>query len=301
MNLSTKTLALLGLAMTNLFWATNAVLARFVVEDIPPFTLVFGRWLLAFLLLLPFTYRDIYGNFAEIRRCWAVIIVLGLLGITIYNSILYLAAHSTTAVNITLVSSTLPLITLVASVLMLKQKTSKWQMLGIAASFTGVAFIISRGDFDQLLQLNLNIGDVLIFGIACCWSIYSVILKKYPIKLPPATLLTVLITAGLPVLAVLFTTEQILLADYAKPALNDLPIFIYIAIFPSILAYLFWTYGVKTVGPNIAALSCYLMPLLTALIAVPLLGEQLYQHHIIGGILILIGLYFGSVFKQKSA
>ena len=125
MQLSTKTLALLGLTMTNLFWASNAVLARFVVEDIPPFTLAFGRWLLAFFLLLPFTYRDIYENSAEVRRCWAVIIVLGLLGITIYNSILYLAAHSTTAVNITLVSSILPLVTLAASALMLKQKISK--------------------------------------------------------------------------------------------------------------------------------------------------------------------------------
>jgi drug/metabolite transporter (DMT)-like permease len=300
MQISTKTLALLGLGLTNLFWATNAVLARFVAEDIPPFTLVFGRWLLAFLLLLPFTWQHIYRNFDEIQRRWPVIVVLGLLGITIYNAILYLAAHSTTAVNITLVSSTLPLITLAASALLLKQKPSSWQIIGIFASLAGVTLIISGGKLSNLLNLSLSEGDVMILGIACCWALYSVILRKYPINLKPAALLTVFIGAGLPPLLALFAIEQASLPNSFDPKMKDLPIYVYIAIFPSILAYLFWGYGVKVVGPNISALSCYLMPLLTALIAIPLLGEVLHWYHFTGGILILVGLYLGRYSNRQS-
>lgn len=297
MPLSSKTLALIGLALTNLFWASNAVLARFASDEIPPFTLSFGRWLVAFLLLLPFAIPHLKGKWHDISSQWLVIVVLGVLGVTIYNTVLYLAAHSTQAVNITLVSSTLPLITLLASWLMMGSRPSNWQLLGITASLLGIVIIISQGSLVQLLTLAFNRGDLLIFGIACCWSIYSVILRKYPISLHPIALLAVLMAAGLPFLFVLYRIEISVLPAFTMTIDHGAIIF-YAALFPSIFAYLLWGYGVKQVGPNIASLSCYLMPLFTVMLAVPLLGESLYRYHLIGGLLILAGLYFGSLFRQ---
>lgn len=293
MLISPKVLALIGLALTNFFWASNAVLARFAAGDIPPMTLSFGRWLLALLILLPFALPYLKGCWPEVRRQWCVIIVLGVLGVSTYNTILYLAAHSTTAINITLVSSTLPLITLLAVWLMLQQRPSNWQLVGIAASLLGVLIIISGGSLDVLLGLQFSRGDVLVFGIACCWSVYSVILRKYPIKLHPIALITVLMVAGLPLLLLLFLMEFWWVSAVTFSA-DNMAIFLYVAIFPSILAYLFWGFGIKEVGPNVAALSCYLLPLFTALIAVPVLGEVLYGYHLVGGLFILVGLYLGA-------
>jgi len=230
-----------------------------------------------------------------------VIVVLGMMCIATYNSVLYLAAHSTTAVNITLVSSSLPLIALLASWLLLKIRPSNWQLVGIVVSLLGVFIVISRGQLSLLSDLfgaGFNRGDLMMLGLAVLWAFYSVLLRKYPMGLHPIVLLTVLIAAGLPWLLVLFLIElskgSILSLDFA-----DVPIFIYTAIFPSILAYVFWNNGVKVVGPSISALSCYLMPLFTAVLAVPILNENLYWYHFLGGLLILIGLYFGSVFKSN--
>lgn len=298
--LSNKALALTGLALTNLFWAGNAVVARFVVDDIPPLTLAFGRWLIAFIVLLPFALPHLKGQWSYIRSQWLVILILGFIGVTVYNTVLYIAAHSTAAVNITLVSSTLPLITLLASWLLLSHRPTHWQLLGIVISLCGVLTIISSGNIEQLLTLAFNHGDVMIFGIACCWSIYSVLLRKYPLSLHPIALLFVLMAAGLPFLLVLYLFELSVVPAFSLSQ-QSWVLITYTALFPSVCAYLFWGFGVKEVGPNIAALSCYLMPLFTAMLAVPLLGETLYWYHYLGGVLILCGLYFGSVFKRGAS
>ncbi len=294
---SAKHLALIGLLLTNLFWAANAVVARYVVDDIPPFSLAFGRWLLAFLILMPFALPHMRAALPVIKARWQVILVLGILGIAVYNTVLYLAAHATTAINITLVGSTMPLITLVVSYLMLNIKPTFYQWLGIGISLLGIVIIVTSGDFQALLSLSFNKGDILMLLIACVWSVYSVILRKYPIDLPATVLLFVVLAAGMPLLIVLAIYENTLLSSSAV-YFDNVPIFIFIAIFPSLLSYGFWAYGVKHLGPNIAAVSCYLMPVMAACLAVPLLGEALYSHHIIGGVLILLGLYLSTLFKQ---
>lgn len=296
--LKPNTLALLGLTATTFFWAGNAVLARFASSVIPPFTLSFSRWSLALLILLPFAIPYLKGAWPEVRRHWLVILVLGFLGISTFNTILYLAAHSTTSVNITLMSSNLPLITLLSSWLLLKEKPNSWQFFGIAASFSGIVVIASNGNFSQLRSLQFNVGDILMVCIVCCWSLYSVILRKYPIQIHPIALLAVLMMAGLPFLFVLFVIEIHVLPEFTISESGGLVI-LYTAIFPSILAYLFWGYGIKQLGPSVASLSFYLLPLFTALLAVPLLAESLYWFHFAGALLILIGLYFGTLFKGR--
>ncbi len=293
-----QALALLGLILTNLFWAGDAIIARFVTADIPPLTLACGRWFFAFLFILPFSWPHLKGNLPVIRQRWLVIFLLGTMGIAIYNAVFYLAAHSSTAVNITLVASTLPLVALLISWILLAIRPTNWQLLGIAISLIGVLIIISQGDFKQFLSLHFNEGDILVFGLALLWSLYSVLLRKYPIKLNAVALITVLIAAGLPLVFVLFVVEWLVLPSISL-RIDVIPAFLYVAIFPSILAYIFWNHGVKVLGPNITALSTYLMPLFTAILAVTILKEAIYFYHFIGGALILVGLYFGSIFKMR--
>lgn len=290
-------LALAGLTLTNLFWASNAIVARLANSDIAPFTLSFGRWLFALLILLPFCAKDLWQQRQLIRQQWDIVLVLGFLAIATYNTILYLAAHSTTAINITLVSSSLPIITIAASSLLLAYRPTNWQLFGLTLSLIGVLIIISQGDLLSLLALQGNSGDIMILGIACCWALYSVLLRKYPLNIKASTLLTILIAAGMPVIMALAILEWSI-APQAGLQIKDFPVYLYLAVFPSILAYLFWGFGVKTLGPAIASMSCYSMPLFAAVMSIILLDETFAVYHLSGGAMIFIGLYFGSVFRQ---
>lgn len=298
MILTVRNGALVGLMLTNLFWASNAVIARWITDAIPPLNLAFYRWLLAALILLPFALPLLKKHYSDIRKNIPNLLLLGIMSIPTYNTVLYIAAHSTTAINIALVSSSLPLIALLFAWSLLGSRPTIAQCLGIVVSLLGVIIIITQLQPGYLFSLSLNRGDILIFGLACLWSLYSVLLKKYQIKLPTILLLWLLIVIGLPILLVLAFLESsstnMLVFDT-----QTISVFIYTALFPSVLAYIFWNRGVAIVGPNIAAMSCYLMPLFAALIAIPLLGEKIYAYHILGGLLILIGLYFGSLYDYK--
>lgn len=287
-------LAFTGLVLTNLFWAGNAILARAVVDDIPPLTLSFWRWLIAFVLILPFGLHHIVQQQREIRCNIKLLCLLAVLSITIYNSVLYLSAHTTTAINITLVSATLPFITLLLAWFIIKQIPNHWQWAGIILSLSGVFIIISRANWQTIVGLSFSNGDILILGIVFCWALYSVLLRKYPIKIHPVGLLTVLIALGTLFILPFYLMEVSVLGAFTMQV-EYFFVFAYIGIFPSLLAYLFWNYSISIVGPNMAALSNYLMPVFAALIAIPLLGEQLHLFHFLGGSLVLLGLYLANV------
>lgn len=299
MTISPKYLAIGGLFLTNLFWAGNAIVARLSNDSVGPFTLNFGRWSLALLILLPFCGKDLWRQRKIICQKWPIILVLGLLAITTYNTFLYLAAHSTTAINITLVGCTLPVMTMVASSFLLASRPTRWQLLGLSIALSGVVVIVSKGNLSVLFSLEDNSGDIMIFGISCCWALYSVLIRKYPLELKATTLLTTLIIAGMPILLMLATLEWLLVPS-AGLRIRDFPVYLYLAIFPSILSLLFWGYGVKILGPAIASISSYSMPLFAAILSIILLNESLALYHLFGSVMIFIGLYFGSIFQQLS-
>lgn len=291
-------LAFFGLVLTNLFWAINATLARGYMDQVAPIAMNLFRWLGAFVLLTPFALRGTIKNWLVIRPKLLPLTGLAILSITLYNSLLYLSANFTTAVNITLINTLIPVATVLIAWRVLGNRPRLMQLIGITVSIIGVLLILTQGQPLQLLTLNLGKGDLLMLAAVTSWSLFTVLLKKMSMKLSPIIMLYVLIILGLPFLIVAYGIEALFFRFY-WPSLSHLGLLAYLWVFPSIFAYIFWTYGVQKIGAEVASLSITLMPLFGAILAITFLGESIYWFHIVGGICSLLGMILALVSPER--
>jgi drug/metabolite transporter (DMT)-like permease len=277
------------LALTALFWAGNAVVARALHELVPPVTLAFWRWTLASLILLPFVMRPMYDQRALLRRYWRRLALLGALGVTGFNIFLYSALQTTTATNGVLINSVTPLLIVLAGWALFGVRMTRWQQAGIVLSLSGVAVIVSRGDSAVLAQLDFNRGDFLLVGGAVSWALYTVFLRWRPPGIGTRAFLGATIMIGAALLLPLYLVEM---AGARSAVWNAAAAagLIYCAVFPSILAYLFWNRGVHQVGAGRAGLFLYLVPVFGIVLAVAFLGERLHPFHLTGAVLIFTGI-----------
>lgn len=278
------------LVLPPVFWAGNAVVGRFAVADAPPLELSFWRWVIAFIVLLPAGLPRVLAQRQVLRAHWRALAILALFSVAAYNTLLYLALTTTTAINATFVGACMPLLIVLFSWFMLGERVNGRHMLGIAAGLVGVALVIGRGDPMLVFRLQLNPGDVLVLTAVVSWAIYSVLLRKFQVPMEPVGLLTVLVGLGVLYLVPVYAWA---VHDGAGMPLTWPMLLVvgYISLFPSLLAYLFWNKGVEAVGANQAGLFAYLVPVLTALLAVPVLGEALTWYHGVGLVLIFAGIW----------
>lgn len=288
-----RLLAYAGLVAATFFWAGNAVIARGVADEIGPFALAFWRWAVALAFILPFGLPHLRRAGSVIRADIRPLIWLGTLSVSAYNTLLYFAAHTTTAVNIALVNSTMPIAIAVLAHFVLREQTSRVQALGFAAAAVGMLVIVARGEWRVLAELAFREGDLLMIAAVVVWGVYSVLLRLWRVRLHPVGFLTVTIIVGVALLLPLFAWEVAAQGHFAWRAVH-LPMFGYLAIFPSILAFLFWNHAVAVVGPSVTGMFIYLVPVFTAMLAYPLLGESLSGYHAVGGAAILVGLYLAT-------
>lgn len=292
-DIRSRQLAVIGLALTSLFWAGNAIIARLSVGDISPISLSFWRWFLPCLYLSPFIYRAWKRHWHTIQHNFIRILALAVLSISTYNSVLYLAAQHTSSINITLVSSGLPVGTLLFAYFLLGDRPDARQVAGGIISLLGVMTILSNGSFNRLMQVEFNKGDMLMLIAVSCWSIYSVLLKKWPLNIPGFDLFCIFISLGVPFIAPFYLWD-LTSAGLFELSTENLAMLGYIAVFPSVFAYILWNNGVKHIGPGKASIFSYLIPVFTSILAITFLQEQLFSYHLIGGALAFAGLYLSS-------
>jgi drug/metabolite transporter (DMT)-like permease len=295
-----RSLALAGLLVAILCWAGNALLARAFMDDIPPLALAFWRWNLALLILLPVVAVPLWQHRYQVRAAGWRLLVVAALGITGYNSFLYTAAHTTEALNITLVNTCIPLMTVVAAGLILKEWPTRLAWLGMLIAVLGLLILISRGEMNRLLALRFAKGDLIMLIAVADWALYSVLLRRWSSHLyaiPPLALLGVMILLGVVLLAPIYLYEYSQGARFVVTPAN-LGAVAYAAVFASLVAYLCWNHGVKIIGAGKAALTSYLMPVFTAILAWLLLDEGLKSYHLMGGALIFSGLMLAA--RQKT-
>ncbi len=276
------------LILPPLFWAGNTVLARGVAELIPPVTMSFWRWLIALTILLPFTWKQTLRDWPKIKEYWKIIFLLGLFGIASFNTLLYTAAHSTTALNIALTQSVMPVVIVLISFFLFRDRISRFQVFAIVLCMLGAGYIIIHGDFQRLLGLEFVVGDPLMLFAVCLYALYSVLLRKRP-AIHPMSFLTTTFAVGVVLLFPLYIWE----GQTTPPFELTQPVFfslLYVATCPSILAYLCWNKGIHEIGANRAGLYINLIPLFTSLLAVVFLGERFQCYHLVGIVLIVSGL-----------
>ena len=276
------------LVLPPLFWAGNTVLARGIAELIPPVSMSFWRWAIALLILLPLTWRQTLQDWSQIKASWKIIFLLGLFGIASFNTLLYTAAHSTTALNIALTQSVMPVVIVVISFILFRERISKLQIFAIILCTSGAGYIITHGEWQRLIQLKFVVGDLIMLCAVTLYGLYSVLLRKRP-DIHPMSFLTTTFAVGVILLLPLYLWE---LPQYPPLELTQPVIFslLYVALCPSILAYLCWNKGIHEVGANKAGLYINLVPLFASLLAILFLGERFQNYHLIGIILIAGGL-----------
>jgi len=285
------------LVLTTLFWSGNFVLARLVRLDVPPIGLSFWRWALAGLLLLPFVWREMRLAWPLVRRHLGLVLLLSLLGVTNFNTFVYLGLQTTTASNAVLLQSVIPLIIILLSWLVLGVPITTRQVLGIFASLLGVLIIITRGDLPALLRLEVTRGDLWILAAMSSWGFYSVLLRKLPQGLGGLTFLGYTIALGVLGITPLYIWEMYN-GEFISLSRVTLGSVLYVSIFPSLLAYLFWNRAVNQVGPNRAGLFIYLIPVFGSLLSVLLLDESLYSFHLAGILFVALGIYIATLWRS---
>ncbi len=276
------------LVLPPLFWAGNSVLARGVADLIPPVAMSFWRWTIALFILLPFTWKQTLKDWPEIKKHWQIIFLLGLFGIASFNTLLYTAAHSTTAINIALTQSVMPVIIVFISFILFRDRITRIQIFAIALCTLGAGYIVIHGDWQRLLQLKFVIGDLIMLLAVSLYGLYSVLLRKRP-AIKPMSFLTSTFAVGVVLLLPLYFWERQTAAplELSQPVIISL---LYVAFCPSILAYLFWNQGIHEIGANQAGLYINLVPLFASLLAVLFLGERFQTYHLVGIVLIAGGL-----------
>ena len=286
--------AYIMLVCATLFWAGNFIVGKFAfLTNIPPLSLVFYRWLLVWLILLPFTYKEILKFKDTILNNLPLLFFLGFTSVGLFNSFTYLSLIHTQVINASLFNTAIPAIIILLCFLFKIEKTNKFQISGLIISTCGILAIITKLKLDILLSLNFNKGDLIMIGAVVTWGVYSTLLKKKKFTLPLLTLVHVICTFGLICVFPQFLYE-LSNGHVINFDINLAYALIFLAIFPSIGSYYCWAGAVSIIGANRAGIFLSLIPLFSTIMAIAFFNEKFHFFHLIGAILIIIGLYLSN-------
>ncbi len=280
------------LTLAPLFWSANVVVARAVTGSVPPIGLAFWRWLVSASLMALIAWRHVRRDWPVIVRHRRILFGLAVLGIATFNTLVYMGLRFTTAINGVLMQTTMPVWIVGLSWLFFRETITWRQVPGIGVSFIGTLVIVARGELAALVTLRLNWGDTLVLIAVIAYAAYTTLLRRRP-PIHPLSFLAVTFAGGALLLLPLYLWEHVTVQ--AMPLnLTTLLAVGYIAIFPSILAYLCYNRGVELVGANRAGLFIHLMPVFGSGLAVIFLNEKIQWFHGVGGLLILGGIGLAS-------
>jgi drug/metabolite transporter (DMT)-like permease len=281
------------LILANLFWAGNIVLGRGVAGLVPPLALAYWRWTGAFLVAIGFAWPYLRRDAAVLLRHWRMMLLLSATGIATYNSLSYIGLNSTTALNVLLLQSAGPLIIILWAFALFGERPTAWQAAGVAVSLLGVATIAARGSVDALLQLTLNRGDAWILVAIAIYGIYAAMFRRRPQTHPLSFLVATMAIGSVMILP--FYVWETLQGGQIRGGPPVWLALVYMAVFPSFIAYLFFNRGIELIGAGRASQSWHLMPLFGSVLAVVFLGESFHAYHAIGIALIGAGIVLASV------
>ncbi len=292
--MSKNYLAYTLLILATFFWSGNFIIGKFAyLFEVPPLTLNFFRWASVWLILMPFTYKNIYKNLPNVKKHWFVISFMGIITISMFNSVVYFALNYTQVINAVLVLAAIPAATIVLSSLMNVERTNIFQLLGLFLSIIGIATIISNADIQRIISLSFNKGDLWMLVCVFTWAIYSTLLKKYKFEFSQFSLIQLMVSVGILFLIPQFFYEKSIGLDVNFNKAFFIILF-YVVVFPAIAAYYCWQKGVEMVGPNRASMFIQLMPLFSAILAIIIFKEKFELYHFAGAFFIVTGIYFSN-------
>ena len=287
-------LAYLLLVLCTVFWGGNMVVGRAAVVEVPPLGLAFWRNLIALAVMLPFTWRDLLTLWPMLRRNAPVLLGLGVLGTAVFNSVMYMGLHTTTAINGALFMSLTPVAVPIFSLMLIGERLTRWQAAGILVSLFGVGIILARGDWQVIAAFEFRAGDWLVIAAMLCWAYYSVHAKQRPPEMSPNAFLTAILAVATVVLIPFYVWET----ASGKPmpvTMGSILAAGYVGIFPTAVALIMFNRAVAIIGPNRTGPFNHLVPVVATILAVIFLGERLQSYHLAGVVAIVFGVYLASI------
>ena len=290
------------LAMTAvILWSFNLVIADYFAATLTPFELAFGRWLIAVVVLLPFTLSGIIRNYKVLLRHIGLILFLAVFGIVLNNTLIYYAGQTSSAIDMGLLDVTGPLFIVILSWIWNKAPIKIMQVIGLLLACWGVVEIVTNGDLRQLGKIKPVVGNLLMLINCFIFAEYSVLQSRRPKDISQAQLLEVSAIIGTIIMLPLMlatTPKSQLLALNAEEFL----VILYLGIANSVIAFLAWNIALNKIGSIKTGVIYYLMPLFGGIEAHFALGEKLYSSEVIGGIFILAGVICTTIadLKKKS-
>lgn len=288
------------LVLTALFWSGNVIAGQLAVGHVQPFQLVLLRWLLVAAALWLLYGREVRGHWEVIRPLFWPLVLLSFTGLSAFNSLFYLASTRTAAVNIGIIQGAMPGLVLLGTVLAYRTRITAMQVAGVTLTILGVTLIATKGAPATLLEGALNPGDGIMLGACLLYAAYTVALRIRPAipAVPFFTLLAVIaaFTSIPPALVEVALTD-----GYAMPTVQGWLVTLYVAIFPSCLAQLFFLRGVDVIGPGRAGVFINLVPLFASFLAIVLLGEAFAWYHGAALVIVLSGVWLAQKAPPRTA
>lgn len=278
-----------------LFWAGNVVVSKMASHAISPVAITFYRLVLALAVMSTFVLIPVWNNRHTIKQYWKQLALGGFLSVSLFQFLSYQAASTTTATNMAIVTALIPLLTMILSSVMLKDRLSYGMLFGGALSFYGILYLLSHGSITDIWKQGVHLGDGLMLIAAAGYALYGVLLKRW--KMPIPAWQSNFVQSCF---AIVYVLPFFIFLPASQMQLNQqtIPLIVYASIFSSVLLSYLWIEGVRHLGPNRNSIFMNLLPLFTALIAVALLGEHLQMFHYIGGGLTLLGILIAQTLQK---
>ena len=276
--------------------ASNLVVARGGVEYVPPISLAFWRWTLVFIILLPFTYLSLRKNYKIIKNEFKKLLFLGAMGCGVCGAFPFLAGKTTTVTNMGIIYTSSPIFIILISSFFFHEKINFTKIIGLISCLIGVFAIIIKGDLDLLINLNFTIGDLWMLAAAIGWALYSIYLFHWKSKLKIFQRFTLIAFFGALSLFPFYIGEELFFERTAFS--NEFFMWIiFAAISPGIIAFTLYTVAQKKLGASLTGFTLYVFTIYGAIYGYFLFGEKLENYHLIGTVLVFIGVYLA---KKKN-
>ena len=290
-------LAYIYLIIATSLWAGN-ILAAKIAHSImlEPIKLSFYRNIITILILLPFAIRKLIQNYKIYLKNYKIIILLSILSVSVFNTFLNIALTSSSVISSSIFPAFAPSLIILITFILYKVKIKFIQSIGVSISFIGFIIIVLRGDYQNLSQLNFVTGDLWMSCAVISWALYSVILKKIPKNFDTIVFLFLIFFIGNIIIIPFFIVESDYINLFVRDKFSWLIIF-YVGIGPALISYLLWIKSIKIIGASKSGLFLNLIPIFSALISIVFLNETIKLFHIVGALLIFLGIYIVS--KEK--
>ncbi|RAU17134.1 EamA/RhaT family transporter [Nitrincola tibetensis] len=293
-------IAYLLLIATTLFWGGNFVVGRAVSAEIPPLALSWWRWTFALVIILPFSAHLLWKKRHILGRDWLYLLLVSFLGVCNFNSFVYLGLQTSPATDALLLLSACPVMILLLSRFIFGVRISYLQIMGVALSLIGVMTIITEGSISHFSALlSGNQGRFWILAAVFSWALYSVLLRKRSAELTGLEFFSITAILGLALITPFYLYEHFIQQRHIAFNTTSVSTLIYVSVFASVLAFLFWNQGVQVLGANQTGYFIHLIPVWGILLASLFLNEKLYVFHWVGMILIFSGIAMATRLSHK--